>query len=36
MIQVRIATLNNERRNSFCSWYPSMKENIDESLMLAA
>jgi len=36
MIQVRIATLNNELRDSFCSWYPSMKENIDESLLLAA
>jgi len=31
MIQVRIATQNNELRESFCSGYPSMKENNEES-----
>lgn len=34
MIQVRISTLNNELRDTFCDWYPSMKENSCEDLQL--
>ncbi len=33
MIQVRIATLNQELRQSFCNWHPSMKENASENTL---
>ena len=33
MIQTRIATLNDELKDSFCSWYPAMVESSNENLL---
>jgi transposase InsO family protein len=35
-IQVRIQTLNNELRQSFCRWYPNMEKEHEAVLLLAA
>jgi hypothetical protein len=36
MIQVRTSTLNNELRDSFCKWYPSMQRGCDENNLQSA
>ncbi len=36
LLQVRIKTLNQELRQTFCHWYPKMEKNDDKSLPLAA
>jgi hypothetical protein len=36
LLQVRIKTLNQELRQTFCNWYPKMEKNDDKSLPLAA
>lgn len=36
LLQVRIKTLNNELRKSFCKWYPKMQQENDMVLSKAA
>jgi hypothetical protein len=36
LLQVRVKTLNQELRQSFCRWYPKMEEENEAMLCLAA
>ncbi|HEK3807938.1 TPA: ISKra4 family transposase [Legionella pneumophila] len=36
LLQVRVKTLNNELRQTFCKWYSKMEKNDDATLPLAA
>lgn len=36
LLQVRIKTLNNELRKSFCKWYPKMQQESGTVLPKAA
>ena len=36
MIQTRISTLNDELKDAFCNWYPSMLENNNENILTSS
>ena len=36
MIQTRISALNDELKDAFCNWYPSMLENNNENILTSS